>query len=211
MDGIKIGIETSGKITRMGYMEGNKIVEISTGAYYKHSEYIIEMWKMIDKHIKDKEIEFIAISEGPGYFTSLRAGFSFAKALWFVKKVKFIGVNSLDALIHPFLKESNNLIVFLAIKKDKVFWKKFVDGKEVEFKMGKIEDIPLEKDFLYIGKDIDIEGKVKKCYPLEVPSIESIINIGELLYKQGEFLDMEKKEPLYFYTPSYVRSFNQKS
>jgi|Deesub1362B_J571_1020462.scaffolds.fasta_scaffold00315_5 tRNA threonylcarbamoyladenosine biosynthesis protein TsaB len=211
MDGIKIGIETSSKITRMGYMEENRIVEISMGAYHRHSEYIIEIWRMLEEHIKDKKIEFIAISEGPGYFTSLRAGFSFAKALWFKKKVDFVGVNTLDALAYPFLKENNNLVAFIEIKKDKVFWKKFVDGKEVEFKMGKTEDVPLEKDFLYVGKDIDIEEKVKKCYPLEVPSIESIISIGELLYEQGKFIDMEKKEPLYFYTPSYVKSFNQES
>ena len=209
MDGVKIGIDTSGKITKIGYKENDIFFELTLGCYHSHSEYIIYLWEMIEKRIKDKNIICVAISSGPGYFTSLRAGFSFAKALWFYKRVPFIAVNTLDALAHPFLKEYKNLIVFLAIKKDKVFWKKFVNGKEEEFKIGKIDDLPIDNEFLYVGKSIEIENKVLKCYPIDVPSIRSIIEIGEEVYKKGEFLDMEKAEPFYFYFPEYVKSFSK--
>lgn len=210
MDGVKIGIDTSSKITKIGYKENDKIFEITYGSYHSHSECIIHLWERIEEKIKDKNIIFVSICAGPGYFTSLRAGFSFAKALWFYKKVPFIGVNTLDALAYPFLKEHRNIIVFLEIKRDKVFWKKFVDGKEEEFKIGKIEDIPIEDNFLYLGKNLEIENKVSKCYPIDVPSIKSIIEIGEGLYKEKKFLDMERAEPFYFYFPEYVKSFNTK-
>lgn len=211
MDGVIIGIETSGKITKIGYKEDDKIFEISSGGYHIHSECIIDLWKRIEERIGNKKIKFITISHGPGYFTSLRAGFSFAKALWFKSKIPFVGVNTLDALAYPFLKDYPDLIVFLEIKKDKVFWKKFVEGKEVEFRMGKIEDIPVDDKFVYIGKDIEIEMKVDKCYPLDVPTVKALIEVGEKLYKMGKILDMHKAEPLYFYTPSYVKSFPEES
>jgi tRNA threonylcarbamoyl adenosine modification protein YeaZ len=209
-DGIKIGIETSGKITKIGYKEDEHFYEISFGSYHSHSEYMIFLWEKIEEKIKDKDIEFVAITEGPGYFTSLRAGFSFAKALWFYKKVPFIGVNTLDALAHPFLKEYENLIVFLKIKRDKVFWKKFLNKKEVEFKMGKIDDIEIDDKFIYVGNDIEISEKVKKCYPLEIPDIKSLIEIGEEKFNEKKFLDMERAEPFYFYFPEYVKAFDKK-
>lgn len=209
MDGIKIGIDTSGKITKIGYKENDKFFEVTYGSYHSHSEYIIYLWERIEERIKDKSVIFVAICSGPGYFTSLRAGFSFAKALWFYKKVPFVGVNTLDALAYPFLKEYKDVIVFLEIKSDKVFWKKFVDGEEREFKMGKINDVPIIDNFLYVGKNIEIESRVSKCYPVDTPSIKSIIEIGENLYKEGKFLDMERAEPFYFYFPEYVKSFNK--
>lgn len=209
MDGIKIGIDTSGKITRIGYKE-DKFFEITYGSYHSHSEYIIYLWEKIEERIKNKDIIFVAICCGPGYFTSLRAGFSFAKALWFYKRVPFVGVNTLDALAYPFLKEYRNVIVFFEIKRDKVFWKKFINGKEEKFKMGKIEDVPIDDNFLYVGKNLEIESKVSKCYPFDTPSIRSIIEIGENLYIERKFLDMEKAEPFYFYFPEYVKSFNKK-
>ncbi len=210
MDGVKIGIDTSGKITKIGHKENKSFFEFTLGSYHSHSEYIIYLWEMIEERIKDKNIIFVAISSGPGYFTSLRAGFSFAKALWFYKRVPFVGVNTIDALAHPFLEEYKNLIVFLEIKSDKVFWKKFINGKEEEFRMGKIDDLYIDDEFVYVGKSIEIENKVSKCYPIDVPSIKSIIEIGEDLYKKGEFLDMEKAEPFYFYFPQYVKSFDKK-
>ncbi|MFN3535095.1 MAG: tRNA (adenosine(37)-N6)-threonylcarbamoyltransferase complex dimerization subunit type 1 TsaB, partial [Desulfatiglandales bacterium] len=71
------------------------------------------------KRLEDLRAIFVAI--GPGKFTGLRVGVSFAKGLSYALNIPLLGINSLDAMANsiPFLGEA--LAVFIESRRDEWF------------------------------------------------------------------------------------------
>jgi len=78
----------------------------------KHSETIGVVIKgIIDNcNIMTSDIKAVSISKGPGSYTGLRVGVSFAKAFCFVNNIPLISVSSLRALAQTFYLEYKNKI-----------------------------------------------------------------------------------------------------
>ena len=96
-----LAIETSTYSGSIAIMEDSKIL----GEYYfdvgpAHTEKLIPSvhWLLKELNVKKSDLNAIAVSLGPGSFTSLRVGISTAKGISYSLGIPLVGVSSLLAL-----------------------------------------------------------------------------------------------------------------
>ena len=98
-----LSIETSSNICGISYIEGDKcIASVDCDSSKKHTEVLPEYYSRLKKMtgFKLKCIDAIAVSIGPGSFTGLRIGLSFAKGLAFSKELPIIPVPTMMSLAY---------------------------------------------------------------------------------------------------------------
>ncbi len=104
---IILSIETSTPISSIALHDSGKLISEQT--IYKnksHSQYLVPSIKNLceTSGIKIKDIQAVAISEGPGSYTGLRIGTSSAKGLCFGLDIPLIAVNTLVAMANGMRK-----------------------------------------------------------------------------------------------------------
>jgi len=97
-----LGIDTSGDIFSLCLCEDERLlmeVRKNRGAEpgVRDAHFFAEAREMIE-HLGNEPLGAVAVSLGPGMFTSLRVGISLAKALALAWSVPVIGVNTLDVI-----------------------------------------------------------------------------------------------------------------
>jgi len=131
---IILGIDTSCDDTSVAVLENRKIVSNIISSQIKfHSKYggivpeiasrkhIEWIWDVTDKALEEanvtiKDIELIAVCNGPGLIGSLLVGLCFAKALSYASEKPIIGVNHLEGHIQAvFLEERYPDFPFLCL------------------------------------------------------------------------------------------------
>jgi tRNA threonylcarbamoyladenosine biosynthesis protein TsaB len=98
---IVLGIETSTHSGSVAIIDGDTILgEIFLNVGPSHSEKLLPMvdWLLREAGMKRNDIEGVAVSSGPGSFTSLRVGISTAKGMAFSLGIPIVGVSSLEVL-----------------------------------------------------------------------------------------------------------------
>ena len=60
------------------------------------------------------DIDYVALTNGPGYFTGIRVGASYASGLAYASGAKIIPVSSLDVLAHSFGSDGKVLVLVYA-------------------------------------------------------------------------------------------------
>lgn len=96
-----LGIETSTRSGSVAIIDGDTILgEILLNVGPSHSEKLLPMvdWLLREAGMKRNDIEGIAVSSGPGSFTSLRVGISTARGMAFSLGIPVVGVSSLEVL-----------------------------------------------------------------------------------------------------------------
>ena len=96
-----LGIDTSSMAASVAVLEDNKLIcEYTINTKKTHSQKLMpmieNMLSLSDLNVR--EIDAIAVCEGPGSFTGLRIGMATAKAIAHVNDIPVIGVNSLEVL-----------------------------------------------------------------------------------------------------------------
>ena len=98
-----LSIETSSNICGISYIEGDNCIDsVDYDSSKKHTEVLPEYYCRLKKRtgFKLKSIDAIAVSIGPGSFTGLRIGLSFAKGLAFSQEVPIIPVPTMMSLAY---------------------------------------------------------------------------------------------------------------
>ena len=75
--------------------------------------------RSIDKTLQD--VDFIAVTTGPGYFTGLRVGVAYAVTLAEALNVPVVSVSTLEAMIFDLLHEGPLFLPLLWARKDEVY------------------------------------------------------------------------------------------
>jgi len=75
-----------------------------------------------------EEIECVAIAIGPGSFTGIRVGLSFAKGVCHVLKVPIVGISSLDALAAQIAESTLAITALIESRRNDVFVAQFRRG-----------------------------------------------------------------------------------
>ena len=103
-----LAIETSSNICGIAYItKGICVGSIENDLSKKHAEILPEYYLKLQKEtdfVLD-EIDAVAVSIGPGSFTGLRVGLSFAKGIAFSKGLPIIPISTMMSLAYV-LKES---------------------------------------------------------------------------------------------------------
>jgi len=97
-----LGIETSGERGSVALCSGERLLEsyrFPEGA--RHARHIMTGVDAVVRRagVESREIEAVAVSEGPGSFTGLRVGVTCAKTLAYVLGWQAVGVPSLAVLV----------------------------------------------------------------------------------------------------------------
>ncbi len=120
----ELAINTADKRGQLLLTENKKIIdEVLWEGQSSHSEVITsEFENLLNKHnIESAEIKNLYCVVGPGSFTGLRVGVSFAKTLAYVNAVPIFPVNSLDLLAMNCTKSDHPIVSLIDAQKNSVF------------------------------------------------------------------------------------------
>ena len=116
-----LAIDTSTSRTSVGLIENS---ELTWSAYEDgataHAEAVP---RLVQKALAiNNEISQVIVGMGPGPYTGLRAGISFAQAFAWARNLEVTGVCSLDAIV---CKESEYIAATDARRKE-IYWAKYI-------------------------------------------------------------------------------------
>ncbi len=123
-----LAIETSGSVCGVClFYSDEKYFSSSINLKHSHSEKIFEITKNLFRiaGIQSRDLDSIAVSEGPGSFTGLRIGFSAAKGIAHGANLSIISVPTFEAFAYQlsFILENNaDFIISSKVNNDEVFF-----------------------------------------------------------------------------------------
>ena len=134
-----LAIDSTGHFSSVGFFEQSKN-KLSINAYGNNfsgeqkNTAINKLISDIMKNVSFNNLEFIAVSIGPGSFTKIRSSLSFAKGLSFGLKVPVIGINSFNKLydIGKSYKQDNTGLLMISdtFRKTSFFSLQTIDDKK---------------------------------------------------------------------------------
>ncbi|WP_200975753.1 tRNA (adenosine(37)-N6)-threonylcarbamoyltransferase complex dimerization subunit type 1 TsaB [Echinicola sp. 20G] len=165
--------------------------------------------------LESKQLDAVAVSEGPGSYTGLRIGVSTAKGFAFAHDIPLVSVGTLDALamqVKPFLEGGVFIIPMIDARRMEVYCKVF-DGRmsEIESVRPVIVDEGSFEEYLEKGTVYFVGDAVKKVSEvLQHPNARylhltnSATSVGEIAFHK-----FEKKEfsDLAYFEPNYLKEF----
>ncbi|WP_296322708.1 tRNA (adenosine(37)-N6)-threonylcarbamoyltransferase complex dimerization subunit type 1 TsaB [Treponema sp. UBA3813] len=163
--------------------------------------------------LKASDLDYTALTSGPGTFTGLRLAFSALKAIELAHNVPIYGIPSLDAYTFPFTSFDGQVVSVIDAKKDQFFAAVYENGKTIS----EAEDTSAEAVAKKLSKDkkILLTGPDAKIFKEELSKIDSKLNLlvyesqpnpSESLFSIAEDMIEQKKEPLADYDgPVYLR------
>ena len=148
-----ISIETSSNICGISFIsKGICIKIIEEDSKKKHAEILPDFYNKLKNAtgFKLDDIDAIAISIGPGSFTGLRIGLSFAKGLAYSKNLPIIPISTMMSLAYS-LKDScpNKGIIYSHAKR--VFFQNIKWHKDIPYPVGDIGVYEWNEIFEYIN------------------------------------------------------------
>jgi tRNA threonylcarbamoyladenosine biosynthesis protein TsaB len=163
-----LGIDTGGPQADLAVVTDGRVVAESSLSVARHGtelpQAVSDLLRRVQIRISD--LKAIAVGIGPGSFTGLRVGLSYAKGIAMATRCALIGVNSLDSLALAALTEAprpvgSSICVVLDARKGEVYaalYRIGVDGLE---KL--IDDlvVTLENLAPHIGTDVLLVGDKK--------------------------------------------------
>lgn len=211
-----LAIETSSSNCSVAIFDNYNIIgTISINGRNVHDKLLAETSKQLLNftNINIDEIKYISVNIGPGSFTGLRIGLSFAKGLIFGKDAKLIASSSNDIQFFSFDKNllSNNftkIATLIAAGNDNYYYKLFQisDNKRLdELQLISFDELAkkIDEHTLIIGQ---INEAIKMQHPnsisKELSSIDQI-NLAKFNIENEIFADLKSIKPLYLNEVNY--------
>ena len=141
---ISLAIDTATSRTIVGIIEGDKVLfeafhEGATEHGFAITELVTKALEICPKP------DQVLVGMGPGPFTGLRVGITFAHSFALAREIPVIGVCSLDAID---IKESEYTVAIDARRKE-IYWAKYKDGLRI---LGPAVSKPAEVDNFIIDQ-----------------------------------------------------------
>ena len=183
-----LAIETSSSICSASlFKNGENIGILENDTDRKHAEvlpgYVVSLLE--NNQLKIKNIDAIAVSIGPGSFTGLRVGLSFAKGLAYAIKCPIIPVPTILAMAYS-LRSKKPLNGIIRSHGEKIFFQEFIWDKKV----------PSIKDKPVLGDIHNYLDKVRGGFHFNCE--EFLINAGNIYSAKPSSKDIAKLANIYF-------------
>jgi tRNA threonylcarbamoyladenosine biosynthesis protein TsaB len=222
-----LNIESATSICSVCISQNGKLISIHEADDNKHASEITLMIDkcLIDAGLKMTGISAVAISNGPGSYTSLRVGASTAKGICYALNIPMIAVDTLQSLA---------MASYLEVRDETAFYCPMIDARRMEVYSAiyKIEDgnmINVEpmspiivdeqtfKRFLDMGKRLVFSGNaVTKCRTVIVSpmavfsdnicSSRNMIPLSTEQFEKRNFVDVAYHTPLYLKAPNITKA-----
>ncbi len=210
-----IAIETATDICSIAYVHNGTCENIIENKIPRqHAEKLPLFYnELVDQtNLKLAEIDAIAVSIGPGSFTGLRIGLSYAKGLAYSHKKPIIPVPTMQSLLHGSGKTNNKIAVLLLSHGKKYFIQQFehnnsiVTSNKIEVNelesINELRDLMVDQVIIHYGCDKLFENSSVENHIINIsPSARWI---GELSHQNYNKWVVEKPYKL---VPDYVSPF----
>ena len=162
---ISLAIDTATSRTIVGLIDDGKVLfeafhEGATEHGFAITELVIKALEICPKP------DQVVVGMGPGPFTGLRVGITFAHSFALAREIPVIGVCSLDAIV----VNQNEYTVAIDARRKEIYWAKYKDGVRIS---GPSVSKPAEVDYFIIDQYPDLQKLV---------SLSSSQNITEPMY-----------------------------
>ena len=213
-----LGIDTSSMAASVAVIEDNKLIcEYTINTKKTHSQKLMpmieNMLSLSDLNVR--ELDAIAVCEGPGSFTGLRIGMATAKAIAHVNDIPVIGVNSLEVLAANMNLCDKKICSILDAQRNQVYTGRYhYEGtKLVEIKEIGIQPIDeLLEELAYTQMCMPhlypfFEDKIKEIANIEIPAASNNVTKAGSLCSVAKVKFDEGKDIFNCYTvnPLYIR------
>lgn len=216
-----LGIDTSSMAASVAVIEDNKLIcEYTINTKKTHSQKLMPMIEnmlgLSDLNVR--EIDAIAVCEGPGSFTGLRIGMATAKAIAHVNDIPVIGVNSLEVLAANMNLCDKKICSILDAQRNQVYMNKYIlkDDKITELEEISIKPIDelLEEisssneDWVLVGEAVyKYKEKIEEISNIVIPSPANNITKASTLcfVARDKMLANDQVYNCYNINPMYIR------
>jgi tRNA threonylcarbamoyladenosine biosynthesis protein TsaB len=217
-------IETSAELCSIALSRGSQILSaITSDERNKHSTVLApDVQTLLSTHdAAPGDLQAIAVSGGPGSYTGLRVGVSFAKAMCFALDIPLIAVDTLESLAiaaRSDLREDAFYCANIDARRMEVYFAEFdALGKRISPNSSLIIEKNTFAQRIEIGEKIIFCGTgTAKCadiltheaiihYPMQCQA-EHLVIPALRSYKQGGFADLETFRPDYVKPPNITAS-----
>ncbi|MBO7262661.1 MAG: tRNA (adenosine(37)-N6)-threonylcarbamoyltransferase complex dimerization subunit type 1 TsaB [Alistipes sp.] len=170
--------------------------------------------------VQPSDIDAIAVGKGPGSYTGLRIGVSFAKGMCYALNIPLIAIGSLDALAEVAREDFEAGILdieeedwtkamlcpMVDARRMEVYAQVFdVEGKAQSDVVAEVVTEESFNEWRSKGKFVIFGNGAKKCAEMlpdaiiedVVPSARGIVRLAEEAFNAGKFEDLAYFEPLY--------------
>ena len=130
-----LAIDTAASRTSVVVIENSKVVfnEFRDGAM-SHGPALPEL---VHAALKNREVTEVLVGMGPGPYTGLRVGITFAQTFAWARNIPVRGFCSLDAIAAQVNEQ--DFIVSIDARRKEVYWARYTNGVRVE---GPAVDLP---------------------------------------------------------------------
>lgn len=212
-----LSISTTQLKASISYFRNDEnIINFDISRHIAPSKWIIQSVEFIEKNFKDffETLDYIAVDIGPGSFTGIKVGLSFAQSIAISKNIFIVPINSCEGLaysgidglkIATITNAHRNLFYFALFEKNyndliKLFNVTSLNKEEIFYKLSKID-----RESLCIITEEGIKNLFIDKSKLIITSIHNLsISIGELSKKyRKDYKDIppESIEPLFIRQP----------
>ena len=227
-----LGIDTSSMAASVAVIEDNKLIcEYTINTKKTHSQKLMPMIEnmlgLSDLNVR--EIDAIAVCEGPGSFTGLRIGMATAKAIAHVNDIPVIGVNSLEALAANMNLCDKKICSILDAQRNQVYTgryqyegTKLVERKEIGIQQ--IDELLEElaqsgEQWILVGEAVyKYEDKIREISNIEIPAASnnvtkagSLCSVAKVKFDEGkDIFDCYTVNPLYIRKSQAEEQYEEK-
>jgi tRNA threonylcarbamoyl adenosine modification protein YeaZ len=123
---ISLAIDTATSRTIVGIIDGDKV--LFEGFHEGATEHGFAITELVAKALAVcPKPDQVVVGMGPGPFTGLRVGITFARSFAMARDIPVIGVCSLDAIA----VDKSEYTVAIDARRKEIYWASFKDGKRV--------------------------------------------------------------------------------
>lgn len=215
-----LAIDSSGLVATVALLCDDVLVgEYTIHNKKTHSQTLLPMIQnmMAMAGVEPKELDAIAVAEGPGSFTGLRIGAATAKGVAQALDIPIVAVPTLEGLAYNLCGSDALVCPLMDARRSQVYYGIYHVKNEcpvvlVEQKAAPIEDMiakvnELGKDVVFIGDGVPVfkdklEQEVKVPFSFGVDSVRyqrasSVATLGKMLMQQDKQQTAESFAPIY--------------
>ncbi len=160
-------------------------------------------------HVGFPQISLVSVVRGPGYFTALRVGIAYAKALWLAHQVPVVAPTSLEVLAYSLARPSQRVVPVINAQRGQVYYAVYLNRRlEAGPAVARPEDLaPQYPDALFVGPGLRVfpKGLSVSRGPDVYPPAQAVAQHGWELYQTQGPVDAVTLDPLYIRDPDAVR------
>ena len=216
-------IETSTEACSVAISLGDKVI---SQEYIKepkaHASMLAPLIETTLKrcNIEVKDLDAVAVSEGPGSYTGLRVGVSTAKGICFGKNILLIGISTLTTLAYQSEGQYDLIVPMIDARRMEVFtatynsdYQRINEIRPEILDENSFSDILSSNRVLFIGDGVEkfknICNKENGSFDTSSPKASAMATPAFEMWTKKEFKDVAYFEP--FYLKDFVAGISKKS